>query len=44
MIFHIKSTVLGLAQKAITAVARKLLVLIWRIAIEGRPYRPTTAG
>jgi len=30
----------GLTQKAITAVARKLLVLIWRIAIEGRPYRP----
>jgi transposase len=30
----------GLAQKAITAVARKLLVLIWRIAIEGRPYKP----
>jgi transposase len=26
-------------QKAITAVARKLLVLLWRIAIEGRPYR-----
>ena len=33
----------GLAQKAITAVARKLLVLIWRIAIEGRPYRPASA-
>jgi transposase len=29
----------GIAQKAITAVARKLLVLLWRIAIEGRPYR-----
>ena len=34
----------GLAQKAITAVARKLLVLLWRIAIEGRPYRPATAN
>jgi transposase len=34
----------GLPQKAITAVARKLLVLIWRIAIEGRPYRPTAAN
>jgi transposase len=34
----------GLAQKAITAVARKLLVLIWRIAIEGRPYRPVAAN
>jgi transposase len=32
----------GLAQKAIAAVARKLLVLIWRIAIEKRPYRPAT--
>ena len=34
----------GLTQKAITAVARKLLVLIWRIAIEGRPYKPTAAS
>ena len=34
----------GLTQKAITAVARKLLVLIWRIAIEGRAYRPATAN
>jgi transposase len=34
----------GVSQKAITAVARKLLVLIWRIAIEGRPYRPATAN
>jgi transposase len=34
----------GLAQKAITAVARKLLVLTWRIAIEGRPYKPTTTS
>jgi transposase len=34
----------GLTQKAITAVARKLLVLIWRIAIEGRPYRPIAAN
>ena len=32
----------GLSQKAITAVARKLLVLIWRIAIEGRAYRPAS--
>jgi transposase len=32
-----------LPQKAITAVARKLLVLVWRIAIEGRPYKPVTA-
>jgi transposase len=29
-----------LHQKAVTAVARKLLVLIWRITIEGRSYRP----
>ena len=34
----------GLAQKAIAAVARKLLVLIWRIAIERRPYRPIGAS
>ena len=34
----------GVPQKAITAVARKLLVLIWRIAVEGRPYRPATAA
>ena len=33
----------GLPQKAITAVARKLLVLVWRIAIEGRPYKPAAA-
>ena len=33
-----------LSQKAITAVARKLLVLIWRIAIEKRPYRPVVAN
>ena len=30
----------GLPQKAIVAVARKLLILIWRIAIEKRAYRP----
>jgi transposase len=29
----------NLPQKAVAAVARKLLVLLWRIAIEGRPYR-----
>ena len=34
----------GLPQKAITAVARKLLVLIWRIAIERRPYRPVAVN
>jgi len=34
----------GLAQKAITAVARKMLILIWRVAIEGRAYRPTTTN
>jgi transposase len=33
-----------LQQKAIVAVARKLLVLIWRIAIEGRAYKPVTAS
>ena len=34
----------GLSQKAITAVARKMLVLIWRIAIEGRPYRTVASN
>ena len=34
----------GLSQKAITAVARKRLVLIWRIAIEGRPYMPVKSS
>jgi transposase len=33
----------GLPQKAIIAVARKLLVLIWRIAIERRAYSPAAA-
>jgi transposase len=32
----------NLPQKAITAVARKLLVLLWRIGMEGRPFRPVT--
>lgn len=30
----------GLAQKAITAVARKLALVLWRLACEVRPYRP----
>ncbi|MDR0826423.1 MAG: IS110 family transposase, partial [Desulfovibrio sp.] len=34
----------GVSQKAKTAVARKLLVLIWRIAIEERPYRPVSTN
>jgi transposase len=33
-----------LPQKAITAVARKLLVLVWRISIEGRAYKPATTN
>jgi transposase len=33
----------GLMAKAITAVARKLLVILWRIAIEGRAYKPMAA-
>lgn len=31
----------GLAQKAITAVARRLGILLWRLLIEKRPYRPS---
>lgn len=30
----------GLAQKAITAVARKLAIILWRLACEVRTYRP----
>lgn len=33
----------GLPQKAICAVARKLVVVLWRIAVENRPYRLSTA-
>lgn len=33
----------GLAQKAITAVARKLAIILWRISVEKRPYRPQPA-
>lgn len=32
----------GLAQKAIAAVARKLAVILWRLAVEQRPYRLET--
>ena len=30
----------GLSQKAIVALARKLAVIMWRIILENRPYRP----
>ena len=30
----------GLFAKALVALARKLLVLLWRVAVENRPYRP----
>ena len=30
----------GVAQKAITALARKLSVILWRISVDHRPYRP----
>ncbi len=33
---------MGIAQKAITALARKLAIILWRICIEQRPYRPAT--
>jgi len=29
----------GLAQKAITAVARRLAIVLWRLCLEDRPYR-----
>jgi transposase len=31
---------MGIAQKAIAAVARKLAIILWRLYVEGRPYRP----
>jgi transposase len=34
---------MGIAQKAITAVARKLAVILWRLYIERRYYRPAVA-
>jgi transposase len=33
----------GIAQKAITAVARRLAIILWRLCIEQRIYRPATA-
>lgn len=33
----------GLPQKAITAVARRLAIILWRLIIEQRPYRATAA-
>jgi len=33
----------GLAQKAITALARKLAIILWRIILENRPYRQNIA-
>jgi hypothetical protein len=30
---------MGIAQKAIAAVARKLAVILWRLYVERRPYR-----
>jgi hypothetical protein len=30
----------GIAQKAITALARRLAIILWRLSIEQRPYRP----
>jgi len=31
----------GIAQKAIAALARRLAIILWRIAVEQRPYRAT---
>jgi len=33
----------GLAQKAIIGLARKLAIILWRLVIEKRPYRPGAA-
>lgn len=32
----------GLAQKAIVGVARKLAMILWRLCLENRPYRPAS--
>ena len=34
----------GLVQKGLVAVARKLLILLWRVAVEKRPYRPAPSS
>jgi hypothetical protein len=34
---------MGIAQKAIVAVARRLAIILWRLLIEGRSYRPDPA-
>jgi transposase len=34
----------GLAQKAIVALSRKLAIILWRICIENRPYRPACSA
>ena len=34
----------GLTQKAICAVARKLAIIMWRLCLEERPYRPAQIG
>ncbi len=33
---------MGIAQKAITALARKLAIILWRLCVEKRPYRTVT--
>lgn len=33
----------GVPQKAIAALARRLAIILWRISLEGRPYRPILA-
>lgn len=34
----------GVAQKAICALARKLAIIMWRLCLEERPYRPAQVG
>jgi len=34
----------GVFQKAITALARKLAIILWRLSVERRPYRPGLAN
>ena len=39
-LYHQFLSRMGIAQKAIVAVARRLAVILWRLYVERRPYRP----
>ncbi len=39
-LYHRFLSRMGIAQKAIAAVARRLAIILWRLYVERRPYRP----